>query len=524
MTVHGTSLIAGRQVRGGGGSMRATDPSTGEQLEPEFCFAGSEEVEEAARAAAAAFDAYRATRPDVRAAFLARIAENLAATRDETVQRAHCESGLPVPRLLGEHDRTVNQLRLFARELRLGDHHGVRIDGAQPGRRPAPARDIRQRQIPLGPVLVFGASNFPLAFSPAGGDTAGALAAGCPVIVKGHNSHAGTAELAGQAIARAVDDLQLPPGIFSLVFGPGTTIGQELAAHPAIKAIAFTGSRAGGTALMRTAAARTEPVPVYAEMSSINPVVLLPGALAEDTDSLAGGFVASLTLASGQFCTNPGLLLLPADAEAFTAEVAARVARTGGQTMLSTGIGGAYREGLARLEADGARRVSTGREGAGQNAPPPALFRTSAEHLRATPGLQDEVFGAAALLVGYDDLEDLERTLECLQGQLTITVHAAATDRDTARTLLPVLERRAGRIVVNDWPTGVEVTDAMVHGGPFPATSDSRTTSVGTLAIQRFLRPVSYQGLPPDLMPEPVHPDNPWGLPRRVDGELTVPA
>ncbi|UOY03357.1 aldehyde dehydrogenase (NADP(+)) [Blastococcus sp. PRF04-17] len=518
MTIFGASIIAGRQFRGGHGSVRAVDPATGEQLEPEFCFAGPEEIEQATAAATEAFDAYRATTPEERARFLERIADNLVEIKDEIVARSHRESGLPVGRLTGEHDRTTNQLRLFARELRLGAHLEVRIDEAQPQRQPAPAPDLRQRQIPLGPVLVFGASNFPLAFSTAGGDTASALAAGCPVIVKGHNSHAGTAELAGQAIARAVSDQGLPPGVFSLLFGPGTTIGQQLAAHPAVAAIAFTGSRAGGTALMRTAADRAVPIPVYAEMSSINPVVLLPGALATGSEELAAGLAGSLTLGSGQFCTNPGLVLLPRDAARFTEALAASLAESAGQTMLSAGICRAYSEGLQRLETSGAERVAAGRPGPGENAPAPALFRTTAAHLRATPDLQDEVFGAAGLLVTYDDQKDLEGTLEVLQGQLTISVHATEADHDTVRTVLPVLERKAGRLIVNGWPTGVEVNHAMVHGGPFPATSDSRTTSVGTLAIQRFQRPVSYQGFPPDLLPPPVHPDNAWTLPRRLNG------
>ncbi|MEV0968167.1 aldehyde dehydrogenase (NADP(+)) [Microtetraspora glauca] len=523
MTITGASIIAGEHISGGNGTTEATNPATGESLPPRFTFVTSAELNLAATAAEAAFDLYRRTAPEERAAFLELIAANLDECKSEIVTRAHLETGLPMGRLEGEHGRTTGQLRLFARELRLGAHQEVRIDEAQPERPSGPAPDLRQRQVPLGPVAVFGASNFPLAFSTAGGDTASALAAGCPVIVKAHNSHAGTAELAGQAIAQAVRDSGLPGGVFSLIFGPGATIGQELAAHPSIKAIAFTGSQAAGTALMRTAAGRPEPVPVYAEMSSINPVIVLPGALAADSEAVASGFTASLTLGSGQFCTNPGLVFVPKDSERFTGIVADSLSRAVGQTMLSSGIRQAYTDGLGRLERGGAELVATGADGPTENAPAPALYLTTSAHLRATPDLQDEVFGAAALLVVYDDLNDLKTTLEALHGQLTITVHATETDHEQVRAILPILERKAGRLIVNGWPTGVEVNHSVVHGGPFPATSDARTTSVGTLAIHRFQRPVSYQGFPDGLLPEPVRDDNPWRLPRRVNGEPRLP-
>lgn len=522
MTVSGMSIIAGEQVRGELGSTRSVDPSTGVELEPAFGYVGEVEVDRAARLASEAFDTYRATTPQQRAEFLEAIADNLEGAKDEIVDRACRESGLPAARITGEHGRTTGQLRKFADELRLGAHQHVRIDEAQPERQPLPAPDLRQRMIPLGPVVVFGASNFPLAFSTAGGDTASALAAGCPVIVKAHNSHAGTAELAGQAIAKAVKDCDLPPGTFSLLFGRGSSIGQQLAAHPAIQAIAFTGSQAGGTALMRTAAERDEPIPVYAEMSSINPVIVLPAALETDLEALATGFVDSLTLGAGQFCTNPGLLFLPEDDRGFASRVAARLQEMVGQTMLSAGICDAYTQGLERLRASGVTEVATGTAGPGENAPAPALYRTTAAHFQEQPSLQEEVFGAAALLVGYDSNEELAKALEAVQGQLTISLQTGEADYAAAADLLPILERKAGRLIVNGWPTGVEVTHAMVHGGPFPATSDSRTTSVGTLAIERFQRPVSYQGFPETLLPPPVRQDNPWQLPRRVNGKLSV--
>ncbi len=380
---------------------------------------------------------------------------------------------------------------------------------------------MRQRRIGVGPVAVFGPSNFPLAFSAAGGDVASALAAGCPVVVKAHNAHPGTAELAGSAVADAVEACGLPGGVYSLLFGPGRVVGQALAAHPEIKAIAFTGSRTGGTALMAVAAARAEPIPVYAEMSSINPVIVLAGAAADPDDlaDLAAEYVASLTLGAGQFCTNPGLLLAPAPADAVAAAVGAALSQQSGQVMLTARTRRAYDEGLSRLEAAGAALVSAGTAGASANTPAPALFRATAAQVRSSPDLQEEVFGSAGLVADYESLDDLKALLEELPGQLTASIHMAESDRAAAADLVPVLERKAGRLIVNGWPTGVEVNHAMVHGGPFPATSDPRSTSVGTLAIRRFQRPVCYQSFPEGLLPKALRAGNPLSLPRRLNGE-----
>ncbi len=523
---HGLSIIAGTTGTpdGSGEPFLAVDPRTDDRMTPAFHPATDAEVERAVAEATACFDAYRATPPAVRADFLRSVADHLEAAREALVARAGAETGLPQARLDGELSRTTNQLRLFARELELGAHQGVRIDHAQPERRPAPAPDLRQRQVPLGPVLVFGASNFPFAFSTAGGDTASALAAGCPVIVKAHNSHAGTAELAAWAIVDAVEACGLPAGVFSLVYGPGTTVGQRLAAHPGVKAIAFTGSQGGGTALMRTAAARPEPIPVYAEMSSVNPVVLLEQAWHERGAGIAAGFVGSLTLGSGQFCTNPGLLFVPASvADAVRDAVAAELSGTAGQTMLSPGISAAYADGVARWESSpAATLVATGAEGTTANAPAPVVFSAALTDFAGDDDLHAEVFGAASLIVAYDDVADLQRTLDALEGQLTISIQAAPADHPQVTRLLPTLERRAGRLILNEWPTGVEVNDAMVHGGPFPATSDSRSTSVGSAAILRFQRPVAYQGFDDALLPPAVGEANVWTLPRRVDGALEV--
>ncbi len=479
------------------------------------------DVAAATTAAAEAFAAYRATSPEERSAFLEAVAAEIEADKDTIIAEAVRESGLPEGRIAGEVGRTTGQLRMFAGVVAQGDHLGVRIDPALPDRTPLPRADIRQRMVPLGPVAVFGASNFPLAFSTAGGDTASALAAGCPVVVKGHPAHPVTGTLVARAITRAVERSGLPAGTFSFVLG-GIETGQELVADPRITAVGFTGSRGGGLALVQAAAAREVPIPVYAEMSSINPVVVLPGALASnDTAAFAQAYVGSLTLGSGQFCTNPGLLFLPAgeEGDAFLRAAGEAVSGASGQTMLTPGIAEAYRSGTAALrDASGVRVVAEG-AAAGDLAPAPQVVETSVLERPVT----DEVFGASGVVVRYDDVADLLPRLEGLEGQLTATVHVdprSDADTEAARALLPVLETKAGRILFNGWPTGVEVGHAMVHGGPFPATSDSRSTSVGSLAIERFQRPVAYQDVPAALLPAAVADDNPWGLLRRVDGTL----
>ncbi len=498
--------------------------------QPRSIIAGTEadrpDVAAAGTAAAEAFATYRATPPHQRGDFLDAVAAEIEADKAAIVEAAVAESNLPEGRIAGEVGRTTGQLRMFADVVRRGDHLGVRIDPALPNREPLPRADIRQRHVAVGPVAVFGASNFPLAFSTAGGDTASALAAGCPVVVKGHPAHPRTGHLVARAVTRAVNKYDLHPGTFSFLLAAdprsGIELGQELVSDPRIKAVGFTGSRGAGLALVAAAAARPEPIPVYAEMSSINPVVVLPGALAEgDVATLATAYVGSLTLGSGQFCTNPGLLFLPAgDAgDAFLDAAGAAVAEAVGATMLTPGIAEAYTTGSATLrDADGVRVVAQGKDD-GEHAPAPQLVQS--ETLAAP--VTDEVFGASGVVIRYEGVDDLLPRLESLEGQLTATVHATESDTDDAARLLPALELKAGRILFNGWPTGVEVGHAMVHGGPFPATSDSRSTSVGSLAIERFQRPVAYQDVPAALLPEAVHDDNPWGLTRRVDGELRLP-
>ncbi|TDL46032.1 aldehyde dehydrogenase (NADP(+)) [Microbacterium oleivorans] len=521
LSIH--SIIAGAPVAGSGEEISAVAAFDGAPLEPAYRATSPEEFERAASAAADAFDVYRATDHETRAAFLERIADAIEARGAEITERGVVETGLPAARLENERGRTTGQLRLFAAVLREGSWAGARIDRALPDRAPAPRPDLRRRLVPLGPVAVFGASNFPLAFSTAGGDTASALAAGCPVIVKAHQGHPGVASLIGDAIAEAVEASGLPGGVFSQVFGSGRDIGQRLVADPRIGAVGFTGSRAGGLSLVRTAQQRPVPIPVYAEMSSINPVVVLPAAVEADGGAIAAGYVDSLTLGSGQFCTNPGILVVPRSAagDELLGRVAELVRGRTGQTMLTPGIHSAFREGVdARRSADTAI-VGEGAPGEGPHAPAPIVFEADAASFG--DALADEVFGAAGLVLRYDSAEQLHGLVAGLEGQLTATVFAAEADHEVARGLLPVLERRVGRILFNGWPTGVEVTWTMVHGGPFPATSDSRSTSVGAAAIERFLRPVAYQNVPAGLLPEVVRDDNPWGVPQRVDGGIVLP-
>ncbi|MDN5795186.1 MAG: aldehyde dehydrogenase (NADP(+)) [Intrasporangium sp.] len=526
MTVTGQSIIAGVPTSGTAGTFRAVDPSTDEPIGPEVKALTIDELRAATTAAAGAFPDYRATAPQDRARFLETVAEQIEAIGDELPETAAAESGLPTARVQGERTRTCGQLRVFAGVVRQGDHLGVRVDPAQPQREPLPRPDLRMRQVPIGPVAVFGASNFPLAFSTAGGDTASALAAGCPVVVKGHNAHPGTAELVGRAVARAAELSGMPAGVFSLVFGIGNEIGAALVTDPAIQGVGFTGSRGGGLALVAQAAKRPQPIPVYAEMSSVNPVVVLPGALEGDRSGLATGYVTSLTNGSGQFCTNPGLLFLPSGAsgDRFLDAVGEAVRTCSGQTMLTPQIRAHFDERASFLaSAPAVATVATGTVGQAANAPAPAVFATELDDFVAEEGLAEEVFGAAGLVVRYPDVESLATVLGGLEGQLTATIHGTDSDLDDARVIVPVLETRAGRILWGGWPTGVEVSEAMVHGGPYPATSDPRSTSVGTLAIERWQRPVCYQDLPAALLPDAVRDENPWQLVRRVDGTLQLP-
>lgn len=526
------SLISGRAVAGTDGTIRAIDPTTDTPTGPEFTLVETAQITQAAEAAANAFEQYRRTSPEERCAFLHTAADRIEMRGDEIVATAMTETGLPEPRLRGELARTANQLRLLGEAARSGDALGVRIEKALPDREPLPRPDLRQLRIPLGPVAVFGASNFPLAFSVGGGDTASALAAGCPVVVKAHSAHPGTSQLVGQAIAEAIADHGLPGGVFSLIYGRGAHAGQALVRDPRIAAVGFTGSRSGGTALMETAAARSTPIPVYAEMSSVNPIFVLPSAIADPDagEALAEGFVTSLTGSAGQLCTAPGLLFVPSGdtGDACVAAISRAVSAAVGTTMLTPSIRAARETGAADLAAStGVSETGRGTAGSTANAPAPAVYSTDARTFAHSPELAAEVFGSVCLIVRYDSVDELMQIIDQLDGQLTATLHVSvddAADRSAASRLLRRLELAVGRILVGGWPTGVDVGDTMVHGGPFPATSDGRSTSVGTLAIDRFLRPIVLQNVPAALLPPAVEDGNPWNLTRRIDGTFDVPS
>jgi len=514
-------MIIGRSaVVGKEGTMKAIDPSRNVEIEPAFGLAGAADLARACELADAAFDVYRATGLEARAKFLETIADRIMDLGPTLIERAMQETGLPQVRLEGERGRTCNQLRLFAKVVRDGRFQSATLDSALPERTP-PRSDLRLRKIGLGPVAVFGASNFPLAFSVAGGDTASALAAGCPVVVKAHSAHLGTSELVGKAVAKAAEECGMPEGVFSMLIGSGQTIGQALVSHPAIKAVGFTGSRAGGLALMKTAAERKEPIPVYAEMSSINPVFLLPGAL--DNAKLPQAFADSLTMGAGQFCTNPGLLIgLKSDKlQAFVDAAAGSLGAKPAATMLTPGIHKAYVNGVKGLAGiEGVSQKAAGQTTEAPCAAQAFLYQVDAKTFLGNPALEGEIFGPTSLLVVANDEAELLAVAEHVEGQLTAAVHATADDRQLAARLMPVLERKVGRILFNGFGTGVEVSHAMVHGGPFPSTSDSRSTSVGAGAIDRFLRPVCYQDVPSYLLPESLADENPQKLPRIVNGDL----
>lgn len=520
-SVNGEMLLGNRIVKGSGSPEYAENPATGERMEPAFRSAGKDDVQLACELAENAFDACRNIPIEQRAKFLETIADEILALGDTLVQRAIAESGLPQMRVEGERGRTMAQLKLFASVVRSGSWLDVRIDPSMPDRAPLPRPDLRLRHVPLGPVAVFGASNFPLAFSVAGGDTASALAAGCPVIVKAHPAHPGTSELVGKAITTAANKCDMPEGVFSLIFGGSHELGADLVANAAVKAVGFTGSRAGGLALNQIAANRPEPIPVYAEMSSINPVFLLPNALSDNADSLAAGFVGSLTMGAGQFCTNPGLVIGMAgdDLSGFIKAARASLSESSAQTMLTANIHRAYESGVGKLSAsDVIDEVAAGPGSMEPNRCQARIFSTTAAQFLNDDSLSSEVFGAAAMIIQCESTDDFVAVAEHLEGQLTATMQLNDEDLQLARRLLPVLERKAGRVLCNGYPTGVEVCHAMVHGGPYPATSDSRTTSVGSAAIRRFLRPVCYQDLPASLLPVELQDGNSLGLPRLVDG------
>ena len=526
MELIGTSIIGSGRGSTRGETLHGLNPATGEKLAPTYYAANAAEVDQAAQLAHQAFATYSRLSGREKTRFLRQIADNIAALGDQLTTRATQETGLPAARIQMETGRTCNQLRLFADLIAEGSWVDARIDRALPDRQPLPRPDIRSMLRPLGPVIVFCASNFPLAFSVAGGDTASAFAAGNPVIVKAHHAHPGTSEMVGLAVRDAVRACELPEGVFSLLYGSGSEVGTALIKHPLIKAGGFTGSRGGGRALMDAAAARPEPIPFYAEMSSINPVFILPGAMRERREQIAAGLHASVTLGAGQFCTNPGLVMMAddTDAGAFTAKLGELMTGTPEFTMLTPGICASYRSGVlshtrqAQVETIAQKNIESDKSGCRAGT---ALFKTDAPTYLANHALSAEVFGPATLLVTHSSREQMLEIARTLEGHLTATIHGTADDLREYSDLLAILETKVGRLVFNSFPTGVEVSHAIVHGGPYPSTSDGRSTSVGTRAIYRFTRQVCYQGFPDAVLPDELKNANPLGIWRLVDGQLT---
>jgi NADP-dependent aldehyde dehydrogenase len=519
VTILGHHYIAGRRVASGS-PLYSVDAVTGERYPVAFYEATAAEVSAAAQAAEDAFPAFRNASAERRATLLEAIADELDALGESFFAEVRRETALPSVRLEGERKRTSNQMRLFASVVRRGDAYGARIDRAQPDRQPLPRADLRQYKIGIGPVAVFGASNFPIAFSVAGGDTAAALAAGCPVVVKAHPGHMVTSEYVADAILRALAKTGLPAGTFNMVYGTASA-GQALVQAPQIKAVGFTGSHAAGRALFDLAQARPEPIPVFAEMSSVNPVFLLSSALEERGPRIAEELAQSVTFGCGQLCTNPGIVLgvrSPAF-DAFVADLRTALERVAPQAMLGPSIRENFRRGAVKLRGltgvQALLAVDQGELIGGH------LFAADGRALFADDALSDEVFGPSTLVVALDSEADFYTFAKTMRGQLTATILATAADLERFGDLLALLETRVGRLLFNGYPTGVEVSEAIVHGGPYPATTDARGTSVGTLAVERFLRPVCYQNYPAASLPPPLQDANPWNLLRLVDGVVT---
>jgi NADP-dependent aldehyde dehydrogenase len=516
-TLLGTSFIGFTRSTGTETCGHGIQPGTGTVLEPAYLSATPEEVEKAMALASAAFPVYSHLSGKTRAGFLRAIATEIEGAVEDIVARGMLETGLPEARLRGETGRTTGQLRMFANLIEEGSWVDARIERADPDRKPIPKVDLRSMLRPLGPVAVFCASNFPLAFSVAGGDSASALAAGCPVVVVAHSSHPGVAEIVASAVMRAAQATGMPEGVFSVLYGGGRKVGQAVVKHPVIQAVGFTGSRAGGTALMDTASKRKQPIPVYAEMSSVNPIVILPGALARGEEALAEAFFGSLTLGVGQFCTNPGLVFLPADAgDAFLTKLKSLVEAGTPGMMLNAGICKAFADAkYAFASVDGVSVLARSANEAGPGQGAPAVFTVSIADFLKSETLQGEMFGPATLIV-RGGLTEIEAAIPHLEGQLTASIHGTDSELAAHASLVNALQNRAGRLICNGYPTGVEVCSSMVHGGPFPSTSDGRSTSVGTMAIFRFCRAVAWQSFPDSALPAELQDANPLCI-RRMD-------
>lgn len=523
MKLHGKNIIGIQLSMKGTSSFSASNPSNGKSLEPSFYEATEEEVNAAFEKADEAFESFQEVTRNRRANFLDKIADEIIGLGDDLIKRSMDETGLPEARMLGERGRTVNQLKLFANVVRDGSFLEISIDTAQAERIPLPKPDIRMINLAIGPVAIFGASNFPLAFSVAGGDTASALAAGCPVVVKAHPAHPGTSELVGMAIKNAAIDTGMPEGIFSLLHGKGFETGQNMVKNPYARAVAFTGSYSGGKGLFDLAAAREEPIPCFAEMGSINPVFLLPERLEDQAENIAIQYVDSVNLGVGQFCTNPGVVfgIKGSSLDIFIETASKKISDTCGGTMLHKGIKSNYDKSVLDISNEDNIQVISSGTGEGESSGKANLLKTDGAAFIRNAKLQSELFGPASIIVECEDEEQLQLAARSLQGNLTATLQATPGDLENSKTLLRILERKVGRLLINGFPTGVEVCHSMVHGGPFPATTDSRFTSVGASAIKRFLRPICYQNFPGSLLSKELQNDNEQKIWRKVDGSLT---
>jgi len=524
MEILGKQYIGNKVEATSGKVFYAVAPETGKQLGTSFFETTTEEVDKAVKLAENAFASYKLKSASQKAIFLETIADEILNLGEVLIERCMQESGLPRPRLEGERGRTMGQLKLFASVLREGSWLDARIDTAVPDRKPFPKSDIRQIATPLGPVGIFGASNFPLAFSVAGGDTASALASGCPVIVKAHAAHPGTSELVAKAILKAAEKTGMPNGVFSLLQGASIQVGGDLVQHSGIKAIGFTGSYNGGKALFDLANKREEPIPVFAEMGSTNPVFILPNALKEKGAEIAKGLSGSITLGVGQFCTNPGLVLVEKsrDAEEFESQLASEINKITTGNLLTKGIKETYIAATANLEENrNIENLAIGTKTEADTSVAPKLFGTDAIHILKENSLSEEIFGPTSMLVKAASKEELLATAKNLKGHLTASVFGSKEDFVAYAELFTVLQNKVGRLILNEFPTGVEVCHSMVHGGPFPATTASQSTSVGANAIKRFVRPICYQGFPEELLPLELQNKNELNIWRLVNGELT---
>jgi NADP-dependent aldehyde dehydrogenase len=525
MQLTGSHFIGTDRSAEGTETFHGANPATREALDPAYHEATPGEIGRACGLAGEAFADFRARPPEQRAALLERIASEVEALGDALIERANQETALGPQRLTGERARTCNQLRMFARVVQEGSWVQARIDRALPDRKPLPRPDLRRMLVPVGPVASFSASNFPLAISVAGNDLSSAYAAGCPVIVKAHPAHPGTSEMVAAAVAKAVRETGMHPGVFSLVHGRSHEVGLALVRHPLIKAVAFTGSLGGGRALFDAGNARPEPIPVFAEMGSINPVFVLPGALRERGRQIAEGLKNSVTLGVGQFCTCPGLVIgLEGDAtKTFTAAVAELMAAASPGTMLYDGIRRAFNDGVDTFSKVPGVKVAARASSAdaSKNQAAPTVFATDAETFLRNDALSHEVFGPSTLLVTGKSKQEMERIARSLDGHLTATIHGTPADLEEYRELVSILETKVGRLVFNGFPTGIEPCNAVHHGGPYPATTDARTTSIGTAALERFVRPVCYQDFPQQALPPELRDGNPRKIWRLVEGQMT---